>query len=133
MNPIINTLNGYQNAMKQFLRYDGMPPDADKNHIDVYHAAFGLASEVGEVSDALKRDLAYGKTYDNLNLMEEAGDILFYTALLCQGAGYTLQQAAEANIAKLLKRNAVKGNVESTEGRDLEGERAAMMLAATGG
>jgi NTP pyrophosphatase (non-canonical NTP hydrolase) len=133
MNPIVNTLNGYQNAMMQFVRYpDGLSPDLDKSQLDIYHAAFGLASEVGEVGDALKRDLAYGKPYDKLNLLEEAGDILWYVSLLCHGAGFTLQQAAEANIAKLLKRNAVKGNVESTEGRDLEGERAAMLKAAGG-
>lgn len=132
MNPQIHNLNGYQNAMVRFLRYQGTPSDDERKKIDIYHAAFGLSSEVGEVADALKRDLAYGKDYDKLNLLEEAGDILFYTALLCRGAGFTLQQAAEANIAKLLKRNSGKHNIESADGRDLEGERAAM-LAATGG
>ena len=129
MAPTINTLNGYQTAMTQFVKGPVDVSVRDRNNFDIIHAAFGLASEVGEIADAMKRDMAYGKPYDPVNLMEEAGDILWYVSLLCNGLGITLQQCAEMNIAKLLERREqakLRDSIVDKTDRDTAAERAAM-------
>jgi NTP pyrophosphatase (non-canonical NTP hydrolase) len=68
------------------------------------HAAIGIAGESGEIIDTVKRHWIYDAALDHGNLLEEAGDVLFYTTALLQAAGYTLEQAIEHNIAKLSKR-----------------------------
>src|SRR5437764_1204166 len=49
---------------------------------DLLHAILGISGEAGELVDAFKKELIYGKTLDIENLKEEAGDILWYMALL---------------------------------------------------
>lgn len=47
------------------------------------HAQIGMVTELGELGDLLKRELAYGKEFDRINLMEECGDFLWYFMLYC--------------------------------------------------
>lgn len=47
------------------------------------HAQIGMITELGELGDLLKRELAYGKEFDRINLMEECGDFLWYFVLYC--------------------------------------------------
>lgn len=46
------------------------------------HMALGAAGELGELLDAIKKVLAYGKPMDIVNLTEEVGDTLWYIANL---------------------------------------------------
>lgn len=48
----------------------------------IEHAQIGIVTEVGELADAVKRNLAYGKDLDITNLVEEVGDVWWYVALL---------------------------------------------------
>lgn len=68
------------------------------------HAAVGVASEAGELLDALKKTWVYGKELDYENILEECGDALFYMTALLNECGFTLQDAMEHNVAKLRKR-----------------------------
>lgn len=68
------------------------------------HAAVGIAGEAGEILDCVKKTWIYGKELDVVNLVEEAGDVMFYLAALLDQQGYTLGQAAEMNYTKLAKR-----------------------------
>lgn len=68
------------------------------------HAAVGIAGEAGEVLDAVKKTWIYGKELDRENLLEESGDLLFYITALLTENGFTLEEAMQANIAKLAKR-----------------------------
>jgi hypothetical protein len=72
---------------------------------DLQHAALGLISEVGEIADALKAHMIYGKELDVLNMKEEAGDALWFARLaahllrvdlqdLCDGVGAVKGDAA---------------------------------------
>jgi hypothetical protein len=45
------------------------------------HAAIGICTEVGELQDALKKELIYGKPIDPVNVLEECGDVLWYLAI----------------------------------------------------
>src|ERR1700757_1173035 len=69
--------------------------------IRLIHAALGLASEVGEFADALKKAIFYGKPLDKVNLSEESGDLLWYLALASNVPGMlSLNENMERNIAK---------------------------------
>lgn len=65
------------------------------------HMVLGLAGEVGEMVDAIKKHVMYNKPLDMENVIEEFGDLEFYMEGLRQPIGITREQCLEANIAKL--------------------------------
>jgi NTP pyrophosphatase (non-canonical NTP hydrolase) len=68
------------------------------------HAAIGLAGEGGEVLDLVKKTWVSGKELDLVKLQTEAGDTLHYLVMLCIKQGWTLEDLAANNKAKLDKR-----------------------------
>lgn len=48
----------------------------------ILHAAIGCVTESGEMLDALKKQIYYGRSLDTTNVKEEAGDLLYYLAIL---------------------------------------------------
>ncbi len=101
--------------------------------IQLMHAAIGLATESGEVLDAMKKHLFYGKPIDRTNLVEEAGDVLWYLALMLDTMGVSFEQAMAVNIAKLQKRFPEKFTEGAALNRNLEIERATLEKGAAGG
>lgn len=87
------------------------------------HGAIGCCTEAGELQDMLKKHFFYGKPLDLVNIMEEAGDMLWYIAILLDAAGYTMSQAMDTNIAKLRKRFPDKYDDNKALNRDLVSER----------
>lgn len=87
------------------------------------HGAIGLATESGEILDALKKHIYYGKTLDRVNLMEECGDCLWYIALLIRELGYSFEEVAEINIKKLRARYGEKFSEYDATNRNLQAER----------
>jgi NTP pyrophosphatase (non-canonical NTP hydrolase) len=57
------------------------------NAAQIQHALIGMVTEIGELGDAFKKNFVYGKAIDNVNVMEECGDFLWYFTLLldCEG------------------------------------------------
>lgn len=98
---------------------------------DLLHACAGLTTETGELMDVFKRHEFYGKGIDLTNLKEEAGDLLWYLALLCRFGGFSLEECAEANIAKLRARYPDKFSTERAILRDLTKERQALEYPTT--
>ncbi len=68
------------------------------------NAALGLAGESGEFADVIKKVSFQGHAIDEEHLAEEIGDILWYCALAATGLGLDLDDIANNNIAKLMKR-----------------------------
>ena len=68
------------------------------------HMSMGIAGEVGELIDAVKKAIIYQKPLDRKNVVEEMGDIEFYLEGLRQGLRITREETLDANIAKLGKR-----------------------------
>lgn len=64
------------------------------------HAKAGLVSEVGEIMGLYQKQLQ-GHTFDEGALKLECGDVLWFLAELCDCYGWTLEEVAQANIAKL--------------------------------
>lgn len=70
----------------------------------LWHMASCIPGEGGELFDAIKKYVLYGKDLDLENVIEEFGDIEFYLEGLRQELGITREQTIQANINKLAKR-----------------------------
>ncbi len=96
-----------------------------QNEVDprILHAAMGLQTESGELTDALKKHIFYGKELDITNIKEEAGDLLWYLAILFDAIGTDFSTEQKRVIAKLKARFPEKFTNELAETRDLTTER----------
>jgi len=70
----------------------------------VVNCALGLAGEVGEVIEPIKKHLFHGKPLFKDDLEKEIGDVLWYVANLCEALGLDMSVVAEKNIHKLSAR-----------------------------
>lgn len=68
------------------------------------HMLLGLAGEVGELVDAIKKWIIYRKPLDSTNLIEEMGDIEFYLEGIRQVFKMDRTTICATNIAKLSDR-----------------------------
>jgi len=91
--------------------------------IDMLHSAIGLSSESGELLDAVKKHLYYGKSLDLVNLKEEAGDLCWFLAILLNRLDISFEEIMEKNIEKLKARYGEKFSEEKAINRNLTNER----------
>lgn len=89
----------------------------------ILHACMGLNTEVGEISDQLKKHIFYGKPLDEVNLMEELGDLFWYAALLSMAIEFNFEEIWKRNLAKLKARYGDKFAEDKATTRDLNTER----------
>lgn len=68
------------------------------------HCALGLAGEVGEIVDIIKKHTVYGKVLDGQHLFEELGDLRFYLQALVNVVGFGMNNIESGNMRKLNKR-----------------------------
>lgn len=94
----------------------------DKN-LRLLHAALGLATEAGEILDALKKHMFYGKPLDEVNLKEELGDTSWYQAIAIDALGTSLEDIQRVNIDKLKARYPDGFDNEKAINRNLDTER----------
>lgn len=66
------------------------------------HAVMGIAGEAGELVDAIKKHVFFGKELDKENVIEELGDILFYLEAMAQLLNVSKTQLMGHNVDKLL-------------------------------
>lgn len=74
---------------------------------EILHCAVGCSTEAGELLSTAKKLWAYDKPLGNAeleNLIEESGDLLFYLCGLIITLEMTLDEVAERNRLKLLRR-----------------------------
>lgn len=90
--------------------------------IHLTHAMLGLASEVGELSDAIKRYIYYGTELNLTNVKEELGDLKWYMALLMSIIGTDDDEVERMNIAKLRARYPEKFTEDAAVNRNLSTE-----------
>jgi len=85
------------------------------------HMILGMLTEVGELADSFKKNMAYNKEIDWINVKEEVSDILWYIANFIQLNNLDIDEILEKNIKKLETRypnlrfdenNAIKRNLE---------------------
>lgn len=68
------------------------------------HGALGISGEAGELLDAVKKHVMYGKELDRANVLEEISDILWYTAIALESVGSNFSEVMQLNHDKLEKR-----------------------------
>jgi NTP pyrophosphatase (non-canonical NTP hydrolase) len=84
---------------------------------------FGMATEIGELMDVFKKNLAYDTTIDWINVREEIGDIMFYLASFCRINNIDLDTVIGVNVAKLMSRYPENFDKWRANNRDLKTER----------
>lgn len=70
----------------------------------VLNACLGLAGEVGELNDMIKKWVFHEKELDETHLKKELGDVMWYVAMMCQSMGWGLDDVLQMNIDKLIAR-----------------------------
>lgn len=92
------TANDYQRmAMRTAGDY---PTDYDM----LRNAVYGLNGESGEVIDILKKHEFQGHDLDYDKIIDEAGDVCWYLALLASALNMPLEKIMQHNIEKLIAR-----------------------------
>ena len=91
--------------------------------VDIIHAILGLATEAGELLEAL-RSYYNGDPVDWVNLMEETGDGFWYAALLAHRGDFTFEEVQNVIISKLRARFPEKFKAADANERNLIAERA---------
>lgn len=91
---------------------------------DELHMVLGIVTEAGELADAYKKTLAYGKKLDYVNAQEEIGDLMWYICNYCTFLGFDLEKILETNVKKLTARYPDKFTEDKAVNRDLEKERS---------
>lgn len=107
----------------------------DVLHIDprILHSIVGIATESGELTQAVLNQLNYRQDVDLVNLQEEFGDLAWYQAIGVDAMGADWEQILETNNKKLAFRNKGKQfNAEATINRDVEAERKILEEGSNG-
>lgn len=74
------------------------------NEKDIQHALYGMITELAEVIDLYKKQLAYGKNFSIDQLEDETGDICFYLSAFLHAAKLDPGRIFQKNFEKLLIR-----------------------------
>jgi len=95
----------------------------DPDMLRILHASMGICTEAGELTDAVKKHIFYGKTLDKINLIEEIGDLGWYEEVLMDVLLVVRSAVEQINAKKLRKRYGEKFSEERANKRDLSEER----------
>lgn len=92
------TANDYQ---RMAMRTAG---DYNTQYDMLRNAVYGLNGESGEVIDILKKHEFQGHELDYDKVMDEAGDVCWYIALLASALNVPLEEIMMRNVQKLMER-----------------------------
>lgn len=92
----------YENFVKRMAskiyQHDKFTPSA-------IHGVMGVATEAAELLDLVRKGIFYGKDVRPDQILDEAGDVLWFLALTLQQYGYTIKDAKAFNVTKLESRH----------------------------
>ncbi|HBD95843.1 MAG TPA: hypothetical protein DC057_16865 [Spirochaetia bacterium] len=91
--------------------------------LNTLHILMGMQTEIGELTDPFKKQLAYNKPVDWTNVKEELGDLMWYIGNLCYILNFDLEEILEKNIEKLKARYPEKFDSDKAINRNLSKER----------
>jgi len=81
--------------------------------------ALGLVCEGGEVGDHIKKHVYHGHPLNRESVLDELGDAFHYLSGLAYMVGYSLEDVAAYNLAKLSRRYPKGFNQEASINREL--------------
>jgi NTP pyrophosphatase (non-canonical NTP hydrolase) len=79
----------------------------------IFYPCLGLAGEVGEVCEKVKKHVRDGRVLDKEDLKKELGDVLWYLSAVASDLGIDLDDVANTNYQKLKsrqERNVIQGS-----------------------
>jgi NTP pyrophosphatase (non-canonical NTP hydrolase) len=79
----------------------------------IFYPCLGLAGEVGEICEKVKKHVRDGRTLDTEDLKKELGDVLWYLSAVASDLGINLEDVATTNYEKLKsrqERTVIKGS-----------------------
>jgi len=112
-------LNEYQEMAKTTANRTASP--GGSYNLALLNWSLGLGGESGEFQNLVKKMIFHRHPVSGEKLAGELGDILWYLALAADTLGYTLEDVAKMNLAKLSHRYPEGFSVEKSENRDKEG------------
>ncbi len=83
-----------------------------EREIPAMYNTMGMLGEAGEFAEKVKKNARDGK-WDAGEAAKELGDVLWYVSQIASDIGYTLEDIAQINLAKLADRRArgvIQGN-----------------------
>ncbi|WP_051258877.1 MazG nucleotide pyrophosphohydrolase domain-containing protein [Chitinibacter tainanensis] len=92
----------------------------------VFHAMIGIATEAGELADAVLGVVERKQSLDVVNVAEEIGDIDWYKAIFHDATGLSEEQIRTTVINKLKQRYPDRFTSEAAIERNLQAERATL-------
>lgn len=95
----------------------------DKDAEQLIHAVLGVATEAGELVEALYGVAVERQLPDTVNFIEESGDLKWYLAILARIFGRGWQYDERTNINKLRRRFPKRFVEDKANNRDLAAER----------
>jgi len=90
---------------------------------DNLHMVLGMVTESAELADVYKKNLAYKKDIDIVNVKEEIGDLLWYVVNFCTINKLDIGEILATNIAKLQLRYPERFEEHMAINRDITKER----------
>lgn len=111
------------------------PPTGTENYLhggteyktrNLIHAILGIATESGELLEALLANLRDGKVFDEVNLQEEFGDVEWYRQLALTMLSQDHFSNIMQNDRKLEKRFGPAFDAERANNRNLDDERTTL-------
>lgn len=114
-------LTEYKEKSQRTFAYRKEP--LSENQTDLLHCAIGASTETGELLDAFKKHIYYGKPLDIINIGEEIADTMWYLSNLARMLNLDIEKLLENNIAKLTVRFPDKFTEEKALNRNLDSER----------
>lgn len=105
------------------------PNDAKRGEL-LLHSIVGTATESGELLALLRDVLFNGVPFDDVNFIEETGDVFWYSAIGLKQVDAGFTEVQKRNIAKLRHRFPNKFTEYDANNRDLFGERKILEMQA---
>lgn len=100
---VVETFARYSDIARQSDVYPKI--DRSDGRLPVY-PALALSGEAGEFSEKVKKAWRDGTPLDRVAALNELGDVLWYVDAAAKDLGYTLADAASANLVKITSRRA---------------------------
>ena len=75
--------------------------DVGNLNISTLHGIVGISTEAGELLDAAKKAMFYGRDADKENIREEIGDLMWYIMCIIRSEEWDLEDIMQENSDKL--------------------------------
>ena len=98
-----------------------MAIDKNRYFVDIpqlLNGCLGLAGEVGEFVDMVKKWVFHQKFDSSEHMKKEIGDVMWYVALICHAMGWSLDEIMQMNVEKLQARYPEGFDVEKSAHRE---------------